>query len=339
MECKAGGSLLGLGMLRRLLAVAGSMAVTAGVAVAASRRHANRVSAERALGRLADQQTALRRVATLVARGVPAGEVFAAVAEEAGRLLDAGVANIVRYERDGTVTVMAGWSERGGHMPVGGQFSLEGRNLATLVSRTGRPARIESYRDAEGPIAAFVDERGVGAGVGSPIVVDGSLWGLVAVLSTGPVSLPPDTEPRLAEFTELVATAISNAQARAELDASRRRIVAAADKARRRIERDLHDGIQQRLVSLALELAAAETAVPAGQEELREQLGRIRERRRCPTRPSTLTPRWRGWTWSPRTAPSTWRSVTTAWAAPICPTAPGSSGSGTAWRPWAAASS
>jgi signal transduction histidine kinase len=219
----------------------------------------------------------LRRVATLVARGVPAGEVFAAVAEEAGRLLDAGVANIARYERDGTVTVMAGWSERGGHMPVGGQFSLEGRNLATLVSRTGRPARIESYRDAEGPIAAFLDERGIGAGVGSPIVVDGSLWGLVAVLSTGPESLPPDTEPRLAEFTELVATAISNAQARAELDASRRRIVAAADKARRRIERDLHDGIQQRLVSLALELRAAESAVPAGQEELREQLGGIRE--------------------------------------------------------------
>ncbi len=212
-----------------------------------------------------------------MARGVPAGEVFAAVAEEAGRLLDAGVANIARYERDGTVTVMAGWSERGGHMPVGGQFSLEGRNLATLVSRTGRPARIESYRDAEGPIAAFLDERGIGAGVGSPIVVDGSLWGLVAVLSTGPESLPPDTEPRLAEFTELVATAISNAQARAELDASRRRIVAAADKARRRIERDLHDGIQQRLVSLALELRAAESAVPAGQEELRERLGWIRE--------------------------------------------------------------
>jgi signal transduction histidine kinase len=264
-------------MGRRWLAGAGSVAVVAGMVAAAGRWRATWVAAERALGRLAEQQTALRRVATLVARGVPAAEVFAAVAEEAGRLTNAGIVNIARYEPNDTVTIVAGWSQHGDHIPVGGRFTLEGQNLAVPVSRTGRPARTETYGDADGPVAAFLHEQGIRAGVGSPIVVDGHLWGLVSVLSAAPGSPPPDTEQRLAEFTELVATAISNAQAQAELDASRRRIVAAADRARRRIERDLHDGTQQRLVSLALELRAAEGAVPAGCDELREQLGHIRE--------------------------------------------------------------
>src|SRR6266496_3646380 len=264
-------------MRGRLLTGVGWVAVVAGFAAAARGRHATRVAAERALGRLADQQIALRRVATLVAGGVPAAEVFAAVAEEAGRVMNAEIVNIARYEPDGTVTVMAGWSERGGHMPVGGRFTLEGPTLAGPISRTGRPARIENYQAAVGSIASFLEELGIRSGVGSPIVVNGRLWGLVSVLSPGPDPPPPDTEQRLEEFTELVATAISNTHARAELDASRRRIVAAGDKARRRIERDLHDGIQQRLVSLALELRDAEGAVPTGSEELREQLRRIRE--------------------------------------------------------------
>src|SRR6266516_2330657 len=264
-------------MRGRLLTGVGWVAVVAGFAAAARGRHATRVAAERALGRLADQQIALRRVATLVAGGVPAAEVFAAVAEEAGRVMNAEIVNIARYEPDGTVTVMAGWSARGGHMPVGGRFTLEGPTLAGPISRTGRPARIENYQAAVGSIAAFLEELGIRSGVGSPIVVNGRLWGLVSVLSPGPDPPPPDTEQRLEEFTELVATAISNTHARAELDASRRRIVAAGDKARRRIERDLHDGIQQRLVSLALELRDAEGAVPTGSEELREQLRRIRE--------------------------------------------------------------
>jgi len=264
-------------MRRRVLTGVGWVAVVAGFAAAARGRHATRVAAERALGRLADQQIALRRVATLVAGGVPAAEVFAAVAEEAGRVMNAEIVNIARYEPDGTVTVMAGWSERGGHMPVGGRFTLEGPTLAGPISRTGRPARIENYQAAVGSIASVLEELGIRSGVGSPIVVNGRLWGLVSVLSPGPDPPPPDTEQRLEEFTELVATAISNTHARAELDASRRRIVAAGDKARRRIERDLHDGIQQRLVSLALELRDAEGAVPTGSEELREQLRRIRE--------------------------------------------------------------
>src|SRR5262245_19603595 len=248
--------------------IAWSIAAVAG-AVTLARRHATRVATERSLARLADQQAALRRVATLVACGVPPGEVFAAVAQEAGHLLNAEVANISRYEPDDTMTVLAGWSEHGGHLPVGEKFAMEGVNLSTLVSRTLRPARIDSYQAASGAIAAFLGERGIRAGVGCPILVDGRLWGVMAVLASTPEALPPDTEPRLAEFTKLVATAISNAQTRAELDASRRRIVAAADKARWRIERDLHDGIQQRLVSLALELRALEASLPAGAEELR----------------------------------------------------------------------
>ncbi|HZD37783.1 MAG TPA: GAF domain-containing sensor histidine kinase [Actinomycetes bacterium] len=261
------------GDLAGLLAGVG---VVAGMAMTPGRGRVDGVDAERALGRLAGQQAALRRVATLVARGVAAAEVFAAVAEEAGRLLNAEFATVARYEPDGTITIMATWSERDS-MPAGVRFSLEGQNLAVPVLRTGRSARIESYQAADGPISAFLDERGIRSGVGSPIVVDGRLWGLVSILSSGPDPPPPDTEQRLGEFTELVATAISNAQARAELDASRRRIVAAGDRARRRIERDLHDGIQQRLVSLALELRAAEAAVPPGSDGLREQLGRIRE--------------------------------------------------------------
>lgn len=256
--------------------IAWSIAAVAG-AVTLVRRHAARVATERSLARLADQQAALRRVATLVACGVPPEEVFAAVAQEAGHLLNAEVANIARYELGGMVTVLAGWSEHGGHLPVGEKFAMEGVNLSTLVSRTLRPARIDSYQGAPGAIAALLGERGIRAGVGCPILVDGRLWGVMAVLASTPEALPPDTEPRLAEFTALVATAISNTQTRADLDASRRRIVAAADKARWRIERDLHDGIQQRLVSLALELRAVEASLPAGAEELRLQLAWIAE--------------------------------------------------------------
>src|SRR6266567_1929126 len=183
-------------MRGRLLTGVGWVAVVAGFAAAARGRHATRVAAERALGRLADQQIALRRVATLVAGGVPAAEVFAAVAEEAGRVMNAEIVNIARYEPDGTVTVMAGWSERGGHMPVGGRFTLEGPTLAGPISRTGRPARIENYQAAVGSIASFLEELGIRSGVGSPIVVNGRLWGLVSVLSPGPDPPPPDTARR-----------------------------------------------------------------------------------------------------------------------------------------------
>jgi signal transduction histidine kinase len=229
------------------------------------------------LGRLADEQAALRRVATLVARGMPAAEVFAAVAEEVGRLLGADDATVARYEPDETVTVVAGWSREDDQLPVGLRHRIEGHNLAALVLRTGRPARIDSYTDIPGPIAAVARQLGLRSSVGCPITVEGRLWGATSVSSKRPEPLPASTESRVAAFTELAATAIANAQSRAELAASRARIVRAADETRRRIERDLHDGIQQRLVSLGLDLRATQAAVPTEAPELQTQLGRVAE--------------------------------------------------------------
>jgi signal transduction histidine kinase len=229
------------------------------------------------LSRLANEQAALRRVATLVARRVPPARVFTAVAEEVGRLLGTDGAGIVRYEPDGTVAVVAGWSRDGERLPAGTRYPIEGYSLSAEVARTGRPARIDSYRDAAGPLAAEVRRLGIRSSVGCPITVEGRLWGVTSVTSKRPEPLPAATEAHIADFTELVATAIANADSRAELAASRVRIVTAADQARRRIQRDLHDGVQQRLVSLGLNLRAVRTAVPAAPPELGTQLAQIAE--------------------------------------------------------------
>jgi signal transduction histidine kinase len=137
-----------------------------------------------------------------------------------------------------------------------------------MVFQTGRPARIDDYAGASGPVADAVREFGLRAGVGVPVIVEGRLWGImIAASDAGP--LPPGTEAQLARFTELAATAIANAAAQEALTASRARIVATADATRRRIERNLHDGAQQRLVSLALDLRAAQaTASPGTGEQL-----------------------------------------------------------------------
>ena len=226
---------------------------------------------------LAEEQAALRRVATLVARGVPPEQVFAAVTEEVGRLLSAEYAAMGRYEPDAAVTFVAGRGRTGRPVPVGGRWSLGGNNVATLVFETGRPARIDSYADADGPFGVTARELGLGSSVGTPVIVEGRLWGVMFASSTPEQPLPADTEARLGSFTELVATAIANADSRAELVASRARIVAAADETRRRIERDLHDGIQQRLVSLGLELRAAQATVPPQLGELSGVLARVAE--------------------------------------------------------------
>ena len=211
----------------------------------------------------AEEQAALRRVATLVARAAPPEEVFAAVTEEAGRLLDADHATMSRYDPDGAITVVATWSSTGAAFPVGTRWSLGGQNLHTLVFQTGQAARIDDYAGASGPVAEAAREFGLRAAVGVPVSVEGRLWGVMIVESRAE-PLPAGTEARLAGFTELAATAIANAEAQAALTASRARIVATADATRRRIERDLHDGAQQRLVSLALELRAAQAAAPPG---------------------------------------------------------------------------
>ncbi|HEY2265972.1 MAG TPA: GAF domain-containing protein, partial [Streptosporangiaceae bacterium] len=212
----------------------------------------------------AEEQAALRRVATLVARAAPPEEVFAAVAEEAGRLLGAHHAVMDRYDPDGAVRVVASWSSTAAAFPVGTRVALGGRNLSTLVFQTGRAARIDDYAGASGPAAETARELGIRSVAGVPVSVEGRLWGVMIVLSTREEPLPAGTEARLAGFTELAATAIANAEAQAALTASRARIVATADATRRRIERDLHDGAQQRLVSLALQLRAAQAAAPPG---------------------------------------------------------------------------
>jgi signal transduction histidine kinase len=227
--------------------------------------------------RLAEEQAALRRVATLVAGGAPPEEVFAAVTEEAGQLLAADQTTLSRYEPDGTVTVVAGWSTVDNPLPVGARLKLGGKNLTTLIWQTRRPARIDSYADGSGALSAAVRDARVRSGVGTPIIVQDRLRGVMDAGSTGEQPLGPGTEARLASFTELVATAIANAESRSDLDASRGRIVAASDEARRRIERDLHDGAQQRLVSLGLALRAAQTAVPPQLGGLEGELTNVAE--------------------------------------------------------------
>jgi signal transduction histidine kinase len=227
------------------------------------------------LARLAEEQGALRRVATLVARGAPPDELFAAVTEEVGRLLAVDLVGMGRYEPDGSESIVASWGRAVEQFPVGFRPSLGGQNLATTVFETGRPARMDSYADASGEVGSAARETGFRSAVGTPIIVEGRLWGVVIAGSSGEQPLPADTEARLAGFTKLVATAIANAESRAALAASRARIVAAADETRRRIERDLHDGIQQRLVSLMLELRAAQAAVPPQLGELEGELSRV----------------------------------------------------------------
>ena len=215
--------------------------------------------------RIADEQAALRQVATLVARGAGPDPVFAAVAEEVGALFGADTAAVVRFEPDAQVTVMGGYGVA--HSRPGWRGTLDPRLALATVQATGRTAR----RDTDDP--PVTTPEGVRGAVASPIVVEGRLWGAIAAGSRRG-RLPDDSEQRLADFTELVATAIANAESRAELTTSRARIVAAADQARRRIERDLHDGAQQRLVSLALQLRAARAAVPSGFGDLAADLDR-----------------------------------------------------------------
>ena len=232
-----------------------------------------------ALARLAEEQAALRRVATLVARGAPPEELFAAVTEQVGRLLGTHLSGMARYDSDDTITVLATWAAEGEHPLVPGPWPLDGGDLASMIWRTRRAVRIDDYDGVPGPIATFVrDELGIGSSVASPIVVEGRLWGTLFVHAkrTHP-PLSRDTEARLTGFTELVATAIANAESRAALAASRARIVAASDETRRRIERDLHDGTQQRLVSLGLELHAVQATVPPHLDDLGRELSRVAE--------------------------------------------------------------
>jgi signal transduction histidine kinase len=231
------------------------------------------VQARMELRGFAEEQAALRRVATLVARAAPPEEVFTAVAAETRQLLDADLTHLSRYSPDGAATVVGACTRTGTRaLPVGTRWSLGGRSVTTLVFQTGQAVRINDYGGTSGPVADTAHVVGTRSAVGVPVSVEGRLWGAMMVGSTREEPLPAGTEARLAAFTELIATAIANAEAQAALAASRARIVATADATRRRIERDLHDGAQQRLVSLTLQLRAAQAAAPPGAGELAQQL-------------------------------------------------------------------
>jgi signal transduction histidine kinase len=243
-----------------------------GTAIASAEGHAQLEHSRDELRRLAEEQAALRRVATLVARGVPAAEVFAAVAEEVRHVLGAPASTIVRLDPDGATTVVARLGAQPDNLPIGSRWNPEPHLALTAVLRTGRPARIDDFGQASDVYGDAIRRLGLLSSVAAPIVAEGHIWGGIAV-GTRREHLPADTEQRLAGFTELLGTAIANADSRAELTASRARIVAAADDARRRIERDLHDGTQQRLIVLGLELRLAQTTVPAELPGLQTQIG------------------------------------------------------------------
>jgi signal transduction histidine kinase len=217
------------------------------------------------LDRLLREQEALRSVATLVAEGAEPARVFATVTREVGLLSGADLARMERYESESEVTAIAAWSrDQPAELAVDRRFQLGGPSIAALVLERGAPVRIDSFEGAGGAIAEEARSLGIRSSVGCPVLVEGRLWGVIAASSKELGAFPAQTESQIGEFTELVATAIANADSHDELIASRARIVAAADEARRRIRRDLHDGGQQRLVHALITLKLARRSLDAG---------------------------------------------------------------------------
>ena len=226
---------------------------------------------------LADEQAALRNVATLVAERAASEELFSAVAREATQVLRVSAATLDRYESDGTAVTLAlsrdpDWDIADNVAYPGARWPNEPGGLVALVWQSGDAARVDDYSEISGATGDSARTAGLSSACAAPITVDGKLWGLIRVYARDNVRLPDDTEARLHGFAELVATAIANAQAQAELTASRARIVATADETRRRIERDLHDGAQQRLITLGLRLRAAQVSVPQELDRLAQEL-------------------------------------------------------------------
>jgi PAS domain S-box-containing protein len=254
--------------------------------------------AEAALHRLADEQAALRRVATSVAAESDPARLFGLVSEEVGRLLEAQRAHIVRFHSDGSRgTAVGGWAVAPEYvLPEGTVLPLDGDTAVARVWRTGRASRMDDYQEAQGELAEIVRGYGVQAVVAAPVFLGGSLWGSLVISRMERSPFPEGAEQRIAYFAELAAQALANAQAREELAASRARIVQAGDEERRRLERNLHDGAQQRLVSLALMLRLAARRHPEDgdlermSEELTHALQELRELARG-IHPAVLTER------------------------------------------------
>ena len=251
---------------------------------------------EQELRDLAAEQAALRRVAVVVAGEHDPQRVFAVATEEVARLLGAATSNMVRFEDDGTATVEGAWSAPGTQaVPTGTKLALDSPTAAARIRATGRPARVDDFSTMPGTDAARLRHYRFTAAVGAPIALAGRLWGAVMVSTTEPEPFLPGAEQRIADFAELVALALANAEAREELAASRARIVAAGDDERRRLERNLHDGAQQRLVALALMLRVAEAksdgeAKDAAEERQRGARRRARRAARARARDPSLDP-------------------------------------------------
>jgi len=224
------------------------------------------------LARIAQEQAVLRKVATLAAGPASSSTLFASVVEEIGDLFTVDLVLLIRYHPDATAEVVGSWRRTGDPMPVGIRSPLGGDNLTSRIAKTSAPSRKANYRDDGSEITRNALSVGTRGSAGAPILVDDSLWGAIIVQSKVGRPLPGDVETRLSQFTELVALAIASSDARSELTASRARIVLAADATRRQIERDLHDGAQQRLVSLGLELRATESELPVDLADIRVRI-------------------------------------------------------------------
>jgi signal transduction histidine kinase len=231
-----------------------------------------------ALEGLVREHAALRRVATLVARGPSPAETFAAVTRETGELLGAQRATLLRVVSPEWAEVVASWSDgTAPPVPVGHRGALDGRGILGRMLQTARPVRIEDFDVVGGAVAELMRELGIRSGAGGPIILGGRVWGAVTAVWPAGTPLPVGAEDRVAAFAELVSYAIENAETRDELAASRARLVAAADEARRRIERDLHDGAQQRLVATALELTLLDRQLERDPPGAQSTLARARE--------------------------------------------------------------
>jgi len=250
--------------------------------------------------RLVKEQAALRRVATLVASSPLPEQVFQTVAEEAGRLLEARTAATVRFDQDSAV-IAGSWSDgEGAGIEVGTLVPYsEPDNPVYRASHDG--GRIDDYTDVPGEAARLTRLAGYRSAVMAPITAGGRLWGALSVFSASAHHFRPDAQQRLADFTNLVALALESAEAHDQLTASRARIVEASVAERRRLERNLHDGAQQRLVTLAVHLriaqeslredpAAAEAMLADVGEELKLALEELRELARG-LHPAVLTDR------------------------------------------------
>jgi signal transduction histidine kinase len=217
--------------------------------------------------RLAEQQAALRRVATLVTQNPRPADVFAAVAGELGQLLGVDDAMIVRFDENSAVAIAASWGELAEMFPANRTIVPEDEGVTSRIRRSGRPERIDDFASIGGPLGELARDLGLTSAAGAPIVVDGRLWGALTVDALWPRTLPPDTGERLAQFADLTGTAIGNIAARSEAAASRARLVAAGDVERRRVVRDLHDGAQQALVHTIVTLKMAQRGLASGDPE------------------------------------------------------------------------